>query len=289
MLLLNLKFFIPVNFRQGDASDASKKAHVTYKQKKIKKQQKRDGINLRKKAIQKSEIDSKSKCPSSKALSKTKNFLNQIQQDMETAAADEVEPVIQMESSDDSSSDEEPEKMDENSQEKKEKTSDVKNLQLLAQEKMDDSSQDEKDNASDVIKLQSVEQEKDKTAVTSSHVENRDLDSTFVSAAGSNSANNDSKHISDSMTSDSRYDSCMSDLSVTGQVAVGSQDSVQNDISSTQQGKSSKKKKHKKRKRKNVPAIPAEFENDEELRKYWYQRYRLFSRFDEGILMDRGV
>jgi len=28
--------------------------------------------------------------------------------------------------------------------------------------------------------------------------------------------------------------------------------------------------------------------NDPELSKYWWQRYRLFSRFDQGIMIDRG-
>ncbi len=29
--------------------------------------------------------------------------------------------------------------------------------------------------------------------------------------------------------------------------------------------------------------------NYNELQKYWYQRYRIFSNFDEGILMDEGI
>lgn len=48
-----------------------------------------------------------------------------------------------------------------------------------------------------------------------------------------------------------------------------------------------KGKKKKKRRRKQTP-MPEEIENDVELRKYWAQRYRLFSKFDEGIRMDRG-
>ncbi|VDI16654.1 Hypothetical predicted protein [Mytilus galloprovincialis] len=47
-----------------------------------------------------------------------------------------------------------------------------------------------------------------------------------------------------------------------------------------------KKGKKKRRRRKQMP-IPEEIENDKELRKYWAQRYRLFSKFDEGIKMDR--
>ena len=34
--------------------------------------------------------------------------------------------------------------------------------------------------------------------------------------------------------------------------------------------------------------IPEEFHNDPELLKYWLQRYRLFAKFDEGIILDRG-
>lgn len=33
--------------------------------------------------------------------------------------------------------------------------------------------------------------------------------------------------------------------------------------------------------------VPEEIENDKELKKYWAQRYRLFSKFDDGIKMDR--
>ncbi|KFW72771.1 Trimethylguanosine synthase, partial [Pygoscelis adeliae] len=50
------------------------------------------------------------------------------------------------------------------------------------------------------------------------------------------------------------------------------------------------KKKEKKRRRRNkiaLGAIPAEIAADLELAKYWAQRYRLFSRFDEGIKLDR--
>jgi len=34
-------------------------------------------------------------------------------------------------------------------------------------------------------------------------------------------------------------------------------------------------------------SIPEEFHNDPELLKYWLQRYRLFSKFDQGIVLDR--
>ncbi|KAL8182123.1 UNVERIFIED_CONTAM: hypothetical protein K2H54_044446 [Gekko kuhli] len=53
---------------------------------------------------------------------------------------------------------------------------------------------------------------------------------------------------------------------------------------------SSKKKKNKKKKQKKIrppQALPPEIASDPELAKYWAQRYRLFSRFDEGIQLDR--
>ncbi|NWX21411.1 TGS1 synthase, partial [Aegotheles bennettii] len=54
--------------------------------------------------------------------------------------------------------------------------------------------------------------------------------------------------------------------------------------------KSTAKKKEKKRRKKKkiaLGSIPAEIAADPELAKYWAQRYRLFSRFDEGIKLDR--
>ena len=45
--------------------------------------------------------------------------------------------------------------------------------------------------------------------------------------------------------------------------------------------------KKKKKKKKSVP-MPADIAADQEIHKYWHQRYRLFSRFDEGIQLDRG-
>ncbi|XP_075776797.1 trimethylguanosine synthase isoform X2 [Pelodiscus sinensis] len=51
-----------------------------------------------------------------------------------------------------------------------------------------------------------------------------------------------------------------------------------------------KKKNKKKKKKKNrmaPPSLPIEIATDPELAKYWAQRYRLFSRFDEGIKLDR--
>nr|XP_060631317.1 trimethylguanosine synthase [Anolis sagrei ordinatus] len=48
-----------------------------------------------------------------------------------------------------------------------------------------------------------------------------------------------------------------------------------------------KKKKNRKKKNRNIPSLPPEIAADPELAKYWAQRYRLFSRFDEGIHLDR--
>ncbi|XP_074755042.1 trimethylguanosine synthase isoform X2 [Athene noctua] len=62
------------------------------------------------------------------------------------------------------------------------------------------------------------------------------------------------------------------------------------DISQAVDEKATTKKKEKKRRRRNkiaLGAIPAEVAADPELAKYWAQRYRLFSRFDEGIKLDR--
>ncbi|XP_037644358.1 trimethylguanosine synthase [Sebastes umbrosus] len=54
---------------------------------------------------------------------------------------------------------------------------------------------------------------------------------------------------------------------------------------SVKPGKKSKKKKKGKRARRQQ--VPAEMAGEPELAKYWAQRYRLFSRFDEGIRLDR--
>ena len=48
------------------------------------------------------------------------------------------------------------------------------------------------------------------------------------------------------------------------------------------------KRKRRKPKKKSRSKVPNELANDPEMRKYWAQRYRLFSRFDEGIKLDRG-
>ncbi|KAF3858939.1 hypothetical protein F7725_012140 [Dissostichus mawsoni] len=48
------------------------------------------------------------------------------------------------------------------------------------------------------------------------------------------------------------------------------------------------KKNKKKRQRGRKQPVPAEMAAEPQLAKYWAQRYRLFSRFDEGIRLDRG-
>ncbi len=50
----------------------------------------------------------------------------------------------------------------------------------------------------------------------------------------------------------------------------------------------SKKNKRRNRKRRKDVAMPPEIAAEPELAKYWAQRYRLFSRFDEGIKLDHG-
>lgn len=51
-------------------------------------------------------------------------------------------------------------------------------------------------------------------------------------------------------------------------------------------------KKEKKRRRKNkimAAGLPTEIANDKTLLKYWYKRFSLFSLFDMGIKLDRGM
>ncbi|XP_063307455.1 trimethylguanosine synthase isoform X2 [Pelobates fuscus] len=55
------------------------------------------------------------------------------------------------------------------------------------------------------------------------------------------------------------------------------------DIVKTPEGKSKKKKKKGKKRR---PPVPPEIAAIPRLAKYWAQRYRLFSRFDEGVKLD---
>ncbi|KAK5859393.1 hypothetical protein PBY51_020951 [Eleginops maclovinus] len=51
--------------------------------------------------------------------------------------------------------------------------------------------------------------------------------------------------------------------------------------------KNKKKPKNKRSKRGRKQPVPAEMAAEPQLAKYWAQRYRLFSRFDEGIRLDR--
>ncbi|NXG36042.1 TGS1 synthase, partial [Dromaius novaehollandiae] len=54
------------------------------------------------------------------------------------------------------------------------------------------------------------------------------------------------------------------------------------------EAKTAEKKQKKRRRTRFAPgSVPAEIAADPELAKYWAQRYRLFSRFDEGIKLDR--
>lgn len=55
---------------------------------------------------------------------------------------------------------------------------------------------------------------------------------------------------------------------------------------SVKEGKKAKKRKKNKHTKKHQ--VPAEMATEPELAKYWAQRYRLFSRFDQGIKLDRG-
>ncbi|ELW71973.1 Trimethylguanosine synthase [Tupaia chinensis] len=70
------------------------------------------------------------------------------------------------------------------------------------------------------------------------------------------------------------------------------QDCVLQDIPDSVQAETEaevKKKKRKKKKNKNkkTNSLPSEIAAVPELAKYWVQRYRLFSRFDDGIKLDR--
>ncbi|NXG70245.1 TGS1 synthase, partial [Baryphthengus martii] len=65
--------------------------------------------------------------------------------------------------------------------------------------------------------------------------------------------------------------------------ASGSDDGQEHEKITTKK----KEKKRRRRKKTVLGTIPAEIAADPELAKYWAQRYRLFSRFDEGIKLDR--
>lgn len=43
------------------------------------------------------------------------------------------------------------------------------------------------------------------------------------------------------------------------------------------------------RRRQKAVAMPDYIREDTEMRKYWAQRYRIFSKFDSGIMMDKGI
>ncbi|CAH6777333.1 trimethylguanosine synthase [Phodopus roborovskii] len=70
------------------------------------------------------------------------------------------------------------------------------------------------------------------------------------------------------------------------------QDSVMEEITNSPQAETGvemkkKKKKKKKGKNKKINGLPPEIASVPELAKYWAQRYRLFSRFDDGIKLDK--
>lgn len=48
------------------------------------------------------------------------------------------------------------------------------------------------------------------------------------------------------------------------------------------------KKKRKKQKKGNRSSLPPEILENKQLLKYWYRRYQLFSKFDNGIKLDTG-
>ncbi|NWU81169.1 TGS1 synthase, partial [Onychorhynchus coronatus] len=80
-----------------------------------------------------------------------------------------------------------------------------------------------------------------------------------------------------------------SNLEEEAQVAAASGSDEQSAVGpeSVDEKITTKKKKRRKRNKITLRSIPAEIAADPELVKYWAQRYRLFSRFDEGIKLDR--
>lgn len=52
--------------------------------------------------------------------------------------------------------------------------------------------------------------------------------------------------------------------------------------------KKTQKKKKRKQSKRNI-SLPVEIDNDKTLLKYWLKRYRLFSKFDQGVKLDRGM
>ncbi|KOX78052.1 Trimethylguanosine synthase [Melipona quadrifasciata] len=68
--------------------------------------------------------------------------------------------------------------------------------------------------------------------------------------------------------------------SYSAQLTSSSDDEYEDSIKKTQ------KKKRRKQFKKNI-SLPVEIDNDKTLMKYWLKRYRLFSKFDQGIKLDR--
>ncbi|EPQ11086.1 Trimethylguanosine synthase [Myotis brandtii] len=76
----------------------------------------------------------------------------------------------------------------------------------------------------------------------------------------------------------------------TGAAVTDKEDCVAQDIPDSLQVETEaeiKKKKKKKNKNRKVISLPPEIAAVPELAKYWAQRYRLFSRFDDGIKLDK--
>lgn len=57
----------------------------------------------------------------------------------------------------------------------------------------------------------------------------------------------------------------------------------------TKQSRNSKKKRKSNGLKRKRPTIPPEIADDRSMMKYWAQRYKLFSRFDDGIKLDKGM
>ncbi|XP_052574821.1 trimethylguanosine synthase isoform X2 [Peromyscus californicus insignis] len=75
-----------------------------------------------------------------------------------------------------------------------------------------------------------------------------------------------------------------------GTTAPEKQSCVTEEIANSPQAETGvelKKKKKKKNKNKKINGLPPEIASVPELAKYWAQRYRLFSRFDDGIKLDK--
>ena len=50
-----------------------------------------------------------------------------------------------------------------------------------------------------------------------------------------------------------------------------------------------KRRKRKKQKKVRCLAMPDYIKNNDEMKKYWHQRYRIFSKFDCGVMLDQGI